>query len=151
MDISVDMLGEAQKKIRKNDGSIVLRSGDVRRIDARVESVDCVVCIRFLNWVDTPLLAEILGELCRVSKTNLIVGIRHLVPIGNYKPFKSVQGMLCAIRQISRLIYRKNELVLHRKSQVDNILSGLGLRVVQTKVIERDKRGTSYNIYLLEK
>src|ERR1700722_6805388 len=52
MDSSADMLAEAQSKANEIGFAIDLRTADIRRIDAPDASFDCVLCMRFLNWVD---------------------------------------------------------------------------------------------------
>lgn len=142
MDVSPAMLAEAQKKVRGD--KIELRTGDIRHIDADAETFDCVVCMRFLNWIDLALLGEVLTELRRVSKKNLIVGIRHLVPFTEL-------GVAGAIAQLKRRFIPKDELIVHKKSDVDELFVRLNLEIVETHSVERHKKGTSYTIYLLRK
>jgi ubiquinone/menaquinone biosynthesis C-methylase UbiE len=148
MDVSADMIAEARKK--PGSESVVFRLGDVRHIEAESSSFDCVVCMRFLNWIDARMLADVVAELVRVSKRDLILGIRYLVPVSEIG-FGNLRRILRAVRQLRRYIYRKSELIVHRKSVVTELFNALGLQVVEERCIEKDARGTDYYIYLLRK
>ena len=80
-DISPDMLGAARNKLNELGGlDCSLWLADIRTIPDADDQYDCVLSIRFLNWVDSRGLEEVLREARRVSKRYLIVTIRHKVP-----------------------------------------------------------------------
>jgi ubiquinone/menaquinone biosynthesis C-methylase UbiE len=75
LDISPDMLRQAQKKM-KVIGIVPVIIGDARYIPMISKSVDYVVCIRLLNWVATPAAKDISREFHRVARKGIIVGFR---------------------------------------------------------------------------
>ncbi len=74
LDISHDMLRQAEKKIA--DPRVSLLRGDSLRIPLRDKAVDCVVCIRLLNWVREPTMEKMVAEFVRVARGGLILGFR---------------------------------------------------------------------------
>ena len=75
------MLTAARNRLNELGGlDCSLELADIRTIPDADDQYDCVLSIRFLNWVDPSGFEEVLRELRRVSKRYLIVTIRHLVP-----------------------------------------------------------------------
>lgn len=53
--------------------TIQLAKGDIRRIPFPDNSFDLATCLRFLNWIDTPKLQGVMGELARVSRDKILI------------------------------------------------------------------------------
>lgn len=71
MDVSRDMMGEAAKK-----GFTDLRRGSILEIPLADNAVEASVCIRLMNWLTMPEVRVALGELTRVTRSRIIVGVR---------------------------------------------------------------------------
>lgn len=76
LDISEDMLEEARRLTQGQDVSPHLIIGDVEKIPLADDSVDHVVCIRFMNWIPIDVISRVLTEFVRVSQGAIIVQIR---------------------------------------------------------------------------
>lgn len=152
MDVSPDMLQEARDRADRLGLDVELRQGDIRAIPAKSSSFELVVCIRFLNWVDLEGLRASLQELSRVSSDKLLVGIRHMTPVSDFRPVP------WDILRIGRRILghaneraRKSGLVYHDKRKLFALFSDLELEMVEAKRVESRSDGTDYYIYLMRK
>lgn len=152
LDVSTDMLAEAARKAAPLGYAMPLWQGDIRRIDAPDASFDTVLCVRFLNWVDTPTLGSVLDELCRVSRRRLILSIRTYLPASAGQLW-SPPGLGRWILQRAWRVYSalRSKLHVHRKTDVQQLLAKHRLRVVSMTLVDLHGNGTDYNIYLLEK
>lgn len=75
LDISPDMIEEARKKMIATD-RVLLSLADLRHLPLRDMSVDYSVCIRLLNWVPMNTARQIIAELRRISRKDIIIGFR---------------------------------------------------------------------------
>lgn len=152
IDVSNDMLAEAARKAEPLDYAMPLRQGDIRRIDAPDASFDTVLCVRFLNWVDTPTLGSVLDELCRVGRRRLILSIRTYLPT-NAAQLWSPLGLGRWILQRAWRVYSglRSKLHVHRKADIQRLFGQHRLRIVSMTLVDLHGNGTDYNIYLLEK
>jgi O-antigen/teichoic acid export membrane protein/ubiquinone/menaquinone biosynthesis C-methylase UbiE len=144
MDISRDMLAEAKRKIGSGPGTVAIRNSDIFQIDAPDESFDCVVSIRFMNWIDSDRLARAMTEIRRVTRRHVIVGIRHFVPLDELAPFGPR-----FLRQLKRRIAPPGGLTAHRRETVTALFESLELVVLESRRIESAPDGTDYHIYHL--
>jgi len=78
IDISMDMLLQAKQKnsVRQSGNDVYMIVGDAERLPIKDNSVDYVVCIRFLNWLSEAHFTNVLKECHRVARRGLIVGVR---------------------------------------------------------------------------
>ena len=76
LDVSRDMVAQARMEAATYRASLVPLLGEAERIPLRDDSVDYVVCVRFLNWVSLSVVARILSEFDRVSRKGVLVHIR---------------------------------------------------------------------------
>jgi ubiquinone/menaquinone biosynthesis C-methylase UbiE len=82
-DISLEMLGKAQSVVSKEmaEGQQLSVRGYVQanaeHLPLRNDSLDCVVCIRFMMHVDPEHRVNMLREFARVSRRWVIVDYRH--------------------------------------------------------------------------
>jgi ubiquinone/menaquinone biosynthesis C-methylase UbiE len=146
MDISEDMLEQARQKIRPGSKNISLQRSDIFAIDAPEESFDCVLSMRFMNWIGSAELARSMSELRRVTRRDIIVGIRHFVPLVELSP---LSGRL--FRQGLRRVLGAGGLTAHKQRLVLDIFESLALKIGRCIMIERGTDGTDYCIYLLHK
>jgi SAM-dependent methyltransferase len=76
-DISVEMMRVARDKTAAAAGVRGYLQADAEALPLRTDSVDCVLCIRFLFHVDSATRVRMLREMSRVSRRWLIVDYRH--------------------------------------------------------------------------
>jgi ubiquinone/menaquinone biosynthesis C-methylase UbiE len=76
IDISDDMLRLAAKKLRPLRVPVALIKGDARKIHKPNRYYETTVCIRFLDLIDEKAMRTVMTELCRVTKTQIILTIR---------------------------------------------------------------------------
>ena len=81
IDVSPDMLAQAAKKARALKLDVTLEPGDIRRIGAPDGSFEAALCIRLAHLIETPILRAAVGELARVARTYVVIGVPHYVPI----------------------------------------------------------------------
>lgn len=152
IDVSADMLAEAARKAQPLGYAMALRQGDIRRIDSPDASFDTVLCVRFLNWVDTATLGSVLDELTRVSRRRLILSIRTYLPT-NAGQLWSPIGVGRWVLQRAWRVYSalRSKLHVHRKVDLQRLFAQHRLRIVSMTLVDLHGNGTDYNIYLLEK
>lgn len=151
MDISEDMLEQARGKINEQNTGIVLKKSDIRKIGVSDDSFDCVLCMRFLNWIDSLSLHEVVSELARVSGGTLILGIRHFVTLGEIRPHSGYSNLKRMLRQFKRRLSSNSGLVFHEKKLIADMFEKLGLVILSAECVERRGDGTDYYIYHLGK
>lgn len=152
LDISPDMLDLARARSDNLEMEVELREGDIRDIPADSGSYELVVCLRFLNWVDLSGIKTALQELARVSREYLLIGVRHMTPLSEFRatPFNF-------LRAVRRFLHhpearaRRSGLVYHNKDQLFGAFSALGLEILETKSVENRSDGTDYQIHLMRK
>jgi ubiquinone/menaquinone biosynthesis C-methylase UbiE len=152
VDVSSDMLAEAAKQQAAQRVSLVLKQGDIFKLGYADGAFDVALCIRFFNLVNEPAMARAMRELARVSNRYLIVGVRHLVPVGELN-LKAADGIEKLARQcVSRVIALiKRKIFFQKRKYIAHLFDVLRLKVVARHCVETRKDGTDYYIYLLEK
>lgn len=152
VDVSPDMLEEARANASELDIAVELKTGDIRHLPFPDSSFDLVMCVRFLNWVDSAGLRQSLTELARVSRRRLLVGIRHMTPLSDLRP--TLPDLTRIVRRSlghARARARKSGLIYHEKADVLAIFAGLNLSIEQSAVVEKRSDATDYCMYLLTK
>jgi ubiquinone/menaquinone biosynthesis C-methylase UbiE len=76
LDISNDMLAEARLQQSAGDDATSLVVGDLEALPFDNNEFDAAFCVRFLNWVPSTVMASVIAELARVSKTLIVLHIR---------------------------------------------------------------------------
>lgn len=152
LDASQDMLAEARACADRIGASIQLSQGDIRKIDFPDNHFDLVTCLRFLNWIDDTGVEQAARELARVSRDKLLLGIRYLAPYDELG-FDGRSLGRRAMRYLRFPQYRAKRwgLVYHEKAFVDGLFKSLGLKVVESRHVERRSDGTDYVFYMLQK
>jgi SAM-dependent methyltransferase len=170
-DISPDMLKAARAKLEEVDEleelhgngeagwtDCTLQLGDIRAIPDDDDTYDCALSSRFLNWVDARGLEEVLGELRRVSKRYLIVGIRHQVPTrdlllnGPKGLRRFVTRYLLDFRRSLRRLLRHPKAnaphtIQHDRDVIFQTFRKLKLRIDTRILVENGRDGTDYYFY----
>lgn len=152
LDVSPDMIAIAQASADSIGMPAQLGIGDIRQIPFDDDAFDLVTCLRFLNWIDTEDLKRVVGELVRVSRRKLLLGIRYLPEFSDL-PGTEQAAVRLAMRTfgVARFLASRSGLVNHRKSAVEQLFESLNLRIVEARVVERRCDGTDYVFFLLQK
>lgn len=82
LDISSDMLSQAQDMQGAINNVKGLIQGDAESIPLRDGAVDYVICMRLLNWIPSPIFNDIISEFTRIARKGIIVEVRVSKPIG---------------------------------------------------------------------
>jgi SAM-dependent methyltransferase len=157
IDVSEDMLTQARATAEAMGGGIRVQHGDIRSVPYPDRSFDLVVCLRFLNMIETDELAAILQELTRLSRDKLLVGIRYVMPFGDLGPKPSdVARLACRpillARSLGRRVFgRRSDVIVHDKKFLMQLLGRHGLEVVRSRYVERRWDNTDYVLWLLQK
>jgi SAM-dependent methyltransferase len=85
-DISTAMLTVARRKLRPQSSGLEFVRADVNRLPLRSQSVQAVLCIRFLHLMDSSERRAVLAEMARVANRWVIVEYRNVDPF--YKAVK---------------------------------------------------------------
>ena len=152
VDVSPDMLAEAKRKAADKGLDVTLQQGDIRALPFEDGTFDLVMCIRFLNWVDLAGFRAAVTELVRVSRERLLIGVRHVTPLADFRPTPM------DVIRIGRRLLRHDQaratqsgLVYHKKSEVRSVFADMKLQIQAAKTVEKRSDGTDYVIYLLRK
>ncbi|WP_340268429.1 class I SAM-dependent methyltransferase [Sphingobium mellinum] len=152
LDVSSDMIALAQASADAIGTPAQLGIGDIRQIPFEDASFDLVTCLRFLNWIDTAYLQQVVGELARVSRGKLLLGVRYLPRFGELAQNRQAAVRL-AMRTagIARFLASRSGLINHRKSAIEQLFDSLHLKIADARVVERRCDGTDYVFFLLQK
>jgi len=115
IDISEDMLKEARKKVAKNQ-KVSLLQGDAENIPLADNSVDYIVCVRFMNWVPISVFENVVKEFSRVTRNECIVSI----PLKDgifLKAFESVVNPRKATNKVKTLLILLSNKIIKVKSK----------------------------------
>ncbi len=152
IDASADMLAEAARKAKEIDYACTLNVGDIRAIAAPDSAYDGVLCIRFLNWVDSDALKPVLAELNRVARSWLILGIRcALAAPAPDAPRLTLWQTFQMRRKLARQKRKGRTRPPHDETLVQQTFESFGLKA--EGIARHDLRGdnTEYRIYFLKR
>jgi 2-polyprenyl-3-methyl-5-hydroxy-6-metoxy-1,4-benzoquinol methylase len=76
VDISEDMLEQAETKLADRSTRISLEVGDIMELADLDVDPDAVVCIRFMNWLDSTDVGDALASISETDPDHVIVGVR---------------------------------------------------------------------------
>ncbi len=142
------MLAEARAVRSEIEIDARLAHGDIRHNDEPSERLDAAVCIRFLNWVDMPTLGVCLGDVTRVTRSFLIVGVRFYAPLAELGAMPHALSRFCG-RCPARMLPRP--LHVHEKREVREALAACRWRGVEGRCGDRRRGGSDSFLYVLEK
>jgi len=146
MDVSEDMLMECSRNAAESEFEMNLVRGSAFAIGVGNNSVDISVCIRFLNWLERPEFKMVIGELARVSRRYVVLGVRHLVPFRQLGPSRLARQCLMRLRGPAA----RSGLVYHKQRDVRRAFAENHLTVSSEHCVEERWDGTDYLIYVLE-
>lgn len=153
LDISKDMLSEAQQKAKKEKlENVDFKVENILDISLKDGAVTTCLCVRFLNWLKWPLVEQAFSEIHRVSSQYMIVGMRHNVPWCNLLlPMPDVKRIYGRIIRYAKNIFRSEGLVYHKKRDIKTLFETNNVKVLEVICIHERNDGTDYYFYLLEK
>lgn len=152
VDVSADMLAQAQQKAEQVGLAVTLEEGDIRRLRFPADTFDGAVCIRLLNLIALPDVVQAVRELARVSKRHVILGVRYFTPVRELVRRPGSTGLL--IRQMARRLRAMTSsrvLRIHPQADVLNAFAQSGLTIVRSASVEQFANGSELIVYLLEK
>lgn len=140
LDISEDMLRQAHQRA---SGFPRLRAqldlGDLLGLPLGDDAVDVSVCVRFVNLVDIDQVEAAVGELARISRSYVILGVRTVPLVPRHPRHAMVRWRRW--RSGPRVTW-------HHEWRVRYLLRRHGLSVVRTEMVDRDRGGSSYRMLL---
>jgi ubiquinone/menaquinone biosynthesis C-methylase UbiE len=152
LDISRDMLAEAQAKAARIGAAVSLKEGDIRELPYDDATFYLVSCLRFLNWIKHENVREVLQELSRVSSDKLLVGVRYVTPSSEVKNSQTRWAWrLARMLRLPQIRARRWGIYLHRQSAIECLFEEAHLDIKKTRLIERRWDSTDYVFYLLQK
>ena len=146
MDVSADMLRECSKNAAASGFAVNLVRGSAFALGIGDNSVDVAVCIRFLNWLEYGEFKMVIGELARVSRRYLVLGVRHMVPLRRLGPSRLARQCLMRLRGAKA----RSGLVYHKQGDVRRAFARHRLKIDSEHCVEKRRDGTDYMIYVLE-
>ena len=148
-DVSYDMLNQAKKKAQKLNFSPKLEIKDVTRINATDNEYDIVICFRLLNWLEKKDLRKAIKELSRVSKKDIIIGIRTENP--EIKLRNRIRNLKSTLMKLKKRLSGGAVTKKHKERDFLNILAFNNLKIKERILIEAKKGINSYYVYHLIK
>lgn len=152
VDVSADMLIQAQQTAKQVGLEVSLEEGDIRRLRFPAEAFDGGVCIRLLNLIDLPDAVQAVRELARVSRRYVILGVRYFVPLRELVRRPGRTGLIT--RQLARRLRAMASsrlLRIHPQADMLNTLTQSGLNILRSASVEQFDNGSELVVYLLEK
>lgn len=74
VDISADMIEQGKQILGEQFGLCDVRIGDAEALPLETESVDYLVCNRFIKWLpDLDVIEKVVGEFARVARKRMII------------------------------------------------------------------------------
>jgi ubiquinone/menaquinone biosynthesis C-methylase UbiE len=150
LDVSEDMLAEAGKEAGALSLGATLRREDIRHIAAPDGGFDCVLCMRFLNWLDTAGLEIVMAELTRVARSHLILGVHSKLTHPKIKSRSLWRAAKAYKKTLSQRI-RGTERSAHDETMTRALFARHGLAIADVKSIDPKDDGTDYLVYLLRR
>ena len=160
LDVSRDMMNQARSTAKEQHARLEPVLGEIEVLPIRDRSIDHVVCVRFLNWVELPVVDRILGEFSRVARKDVLVHVRVRKPLGAAalvrtfsreavtQPIPLLRRFVGAAREslansVRSLVGRPNSnetygYALHDAESLDAVIRGHGFDIVETVLIESE-------------
>jgi len=152
IDISKDMLKEAEKKNKLLKLNAKLKKGDIINIKIQNKSMDLVLCIRILNLLNFNNFSKALNELVRVSDKYIICGIMICPSLKNEPVLRCINILLRRIfSNFFSLIKGDRETIRHSENQVLSQFKKRSLVIYDKARIDTGRGGYAYYIYCLKK
>ena len=154
VDASQSMLDKAIEAAAKLGAEVRLRVGDLFSLGFPASSFDAVVCMRFLNWVDSDDVRRAIEEFTRVSRSHLVIAVEEYTPGADFNLLRPSDFRRRAL-QIKRrcFMWRTNsDYVYHTRAVIRRAFLACNLEVVDQVQIPRKKdEGIDYRVFFLRK
>lgn len=151
IDVSDDMLSQAQEKATENDCQMNFEIADIRNIPRDNSTFDVVICIRFLNWVSEDELRKILKELSRVSRKDVFIGVRTYAPIRCASILHALKNTRSALKELKKRVKKSKATTIHKQKSLEAAIEDSKLSIHQNTLIERGYDLSIYQFYHLKK
>lgn len=156
VDVSSDMLAEAENASRGLDNHNALLLGDAEALQFRDASVDCVVCFRFLNLVPFTVFGNVLDEISRVTRTWIVLEIRVseqprlLSAVKHFANPKTAFRVVRTEAGLLRTAWRKHRhqttsemasgRIIHRSEDVTTLFAKYNLAIDDVVMVDEEQR-----------
>ncbi len=150
VDISNDMIAVAKNKAAQLEVNIDLQQGSVLDLKFSDGTFDCALCVRLMNWLHSEEMDQAIGQLSRVSKKHLILGIRSYGQSSNFA-LRILTWFTTHIRQKTPKSSRKWQAIIHDKAKIESSFQKHSLKIIQQQTVPQGRQGTDYIFYLLTK
>lgn len=142
VDVSEDMLAEARKGLNGRSTEISLQRGDIMSLAELDIDPDAVVCIRFMNWLDTEDVGAALNSIADTGPDHIIVGIR----VRNSTKHR-IGG---AARRLYHRVFSKpnSKTTVHDEQRIRNYFADYGFSIGDRRLVDEGIYGDKY-IYRL--
>lgn len=148
VDISLDMLTRTAAKVGELGLGFPLVRSDIRSTPFPDQSVDVVVCTRFMNWIQADGVHACLAELKRISKNLVIFSLR------SYRPARE----LSLAQKLYKLKYRffrfrtRARHLVHEPNVAVEVLDQQDFKLRAKHVVETPAHGAvEYAFYVMER
>ncbi len=143
LDISLDMLDSAKEKAGALALDIDLAKADIRHLQFADRSVDTVLCVRFVNWIDFVGFEAVMAELARVARSNIIVSVRV---------WPTPKSLGKRLGQAWTAFRRRNaELHFHNTEATEALFKRVGFAIADSENVRPRKDQTDFVFYLLRR
>jgi len=157
IDISDDMLSEAQKKF-ENNNLVNLECGDATALSFGDGSVDYVVCWRLVHLLDSENLDLMISELSRVCRKEIVIQIYETTNKAPSIYFR----ILRKIRTTTKKIFTKREKLgkkswgnikffYHRDEEMTRLFAKYRLIIKKTSILGENEPLNREKVYTVRK
>ena len=180
LDVSRDMLAQARAQAGIHDAKLTPALGEAESLPLLDRSVDYVLCVRLLNWVPLPVLANMLSEFDRVSRNGVLIHVRSRNALGLAELLRALvrdvfSRAIPALRGLARKVGRRlashsgspsdaeeaespegTGYVLHDDAELQEAIRSAGLEVteripIQSLTTYSGSYGRSLFVYVLRR
>lgn len=143
VDISEDMLEEAREKLGDGTAGITLERGDILELSDLNIAPDAVICIRFMNWLDTDDVRTALASIADTGPDHVVVGIR----VQNSIRHRLGRG----VRRLYHRLLRTGDskTTIHDEGRIQAHYTGCGFAVRDRQLVDEGIFGDKYIYWLV--
>jgi ubiquinone/menaquinone biosynthesis C-methylase UbiE len=143
LDISADMLASAKVKADALALDIDLAKADIRHLAFADRSIDTVLCVRFVNWIDFSGFEAVMAELARVARNTIIVSVRVWPTPKSFGQWLGQRWT--AFRR------RHAELRFHNTEATEELFTRVGFTIADSETVRQGRDQTNFVFYLLRR
>ncbi len=127
IDTSEAMLSLAIDKARGTTVPHILEKGDILNLDVEDNAYECIVCVRFLNWMGCDQVKTILTEFERISQKYIMLDIRLS----------------------DKCKFTGKGIHPHSSEEFYGLLEVLNLQVLESKAVDTARSGSVKHVFLI--